>query len=90
MRPCARGLTVDPQGKGAGECKASERLRRTIVHQICCAMEAVALAGVVHRDLAAHNVLVFSEAPICVKITDFGMAFSRCVCVRVCVCVCRF
>lgn len=60
-------------GKGGGGA-ANELNRRAIVQQICAAMEAVSKAGVVHRDLAAHNVLVFSEQPICVKITDFGMS----------------
>ena len=55
---------------------ADELNRRAIVQQICGAMAAVAKAGIVHRDLAAHNVLVFALQPICVKITDFGMSVN--------------
>jgi serine/threonine protein kinase len=53
---------------------AHELNRRSIVQQICGAMVAVASKGVVHRDLAAHNVLVFNDNPIHVKLTDFGMS----------------
>ena len=59
---CEHGLLSDwlaRRQQGAG--LTPELLRRHIALQICDAMEAVSGAGVVHRDLAAHNVLVFSE-----------------------------
>ena len=71
---CQHGLLSDWLTRQQSSGMASELNRRSIVQQTCSAMEVVSRAGLVHRDLAAHNVLVFSEEPICVKITDFGMA----------------
>ena len=51
----------------------------TACTQVCGALLAVAAAGVVHRDVAARNVLVAAlppAAPLSVKLADFGLAID--------------
>jgi serine/threonine protein kinase len=55
------------------ECKH----RIAILSQICEGMQAVSSAGIIHRDLAAHNVLVYGVKPLLVKLIDFGLAIYR-------------
>jgi serine/threonine protein kinase len=48
-----------------------------IMQQVCSGMEALAAAGIVHRDLAGRNVLLFAFDPADVartsaKVSDFG------------------
>lgn len=50
-----------------------------IAHQICEGMEAVAAEGLIHRDLACRNVMVFGLNPADpsetdVKVCDFGLS----------------
>jgi len=45
-----------------------------VVSQICDAMRKVSAAGIVHRDLSAHNILVHRLNPLTVKVIDFGLA----------------
>ena len=45
--------------------------------QIAAGMTYAHEAGVAHRDLKLHNILVMSEDPICVKIADWGMAYRK-------------
>lgn len=45
-----------------------------VVSQICDAMRKVSAAGIVHRDLSAHNILVYALNPLTVKVIDFGLA----------------
>ncbi|KAJ1475533.1 tyrosine kinase-domain-containing protein, partial [Baffinella frigidus] len=57
----------------------SEAVRITVALQICEAMTQLVEHGVVHRDLASRNVLVFSFSPtdreqVRVKVTDYGLA----------------
>jgi ubiquitin C len=52
-----------------------------IMRQVACACEALALEGIVHRDIAARNVLlsVFdpaAPAATVAKVSDFGMSVS--------------
>ena len=52
-----------------------------IMQQVCSGMEALASAGVVHRDLAGRNVLLFAFDPAdaartSAKVSDFGLAVS--------------
>lgn len=42
-------------------CRACALSNLASAIQICSAMQAVSKAGIVHRDLAAHNVLVSAE-----------------------------
>lgn len=51
--------------------------RVAIVSQICDAMRAVCGCSVIHRDLAAHNVLVYGLKPLQVKVIDFGLAIRE-------------
>ena len=39
-------------------------------------MRHVARAGIIHRDLAAHNIMISSLTPLSIKIIDFGLATS--------------
>ncbi len=55
------------------ECKH----RVAILSQICEGMQAVSSAGIIHRDLAAHNVLVYGIKPLLVKLIDFGLAIHK-------------
>jgi len=53
-----------------------------MLEQICAGMAALSGAGMVHRDLATRNILVFAfdardPAATVVKITDFGLAVDR-------------
>ena len=53
-----------------------------MLEQICAGMVALSGAGMVHRDLATRNILVFAfdahdPAATVVKITDFGLAVDR-------------
>lgn len=55
--------------------------KRVILLQVASAMEAVASEGLIHRDLALRNVLVFhldlSEVTtVNVKVSDFGLAVN--------------
>ena len=43
-----------------------------MVHQIALGMAALHKFGVVHRDLATRNVLLFEN--LVVKVTDFGLS----------------
>ena len=52
-----------------------------IMQQVCSGMEALAAAGIVHRDLAGRNVLLFAFDPAdaartSAKVSDFGLAVS--------------
>ena len=54
-----------------------------ILQQICSGMAALASEGLVHRDLALRNVLLFvfdpddpTAAGVCVKICDFGLTVN--------------
>ena len=54
----------------------------TMMQQACGGMIALSGAGMVHRDLATRNILVFAfdandPAATVVKITDFGLAVER-------------
>ncbi|EDQ84657.1 uncharacterized protein MONBRDRAFT_30039 [Monosiga brevicollis MX1] len=63
--------------------------------QMAEALTHLAQCGVIHRDVAARNVLVTSLMPLVCKLADFGRELSQamlgqtssCVCVCVCVCV---
>jgi len=53
-----------------------------ILQQVCAGMVALTNAGLVHRDLASRNVLVFrfdasDPTKVLVKISDFGLAVKR-------------
>ena len=53
-----------------------------MLEQICAGMIALSGTGMVHRDLATRNILVFAfdagnPAATVVKITDFGLAVER-------------
>jgi len=55
--------------------------RLAMLQQICSGMEAVADAGLVHRDLALRNVLLFAYDPddvalTSVKVADFGLTVN--------------
>ena len=55
--------------------------RIAMLQQICSGMEALAADGMVHGDLAARNVLLFSfdesnVSATSVKVSDFGLAFD--------------
>ncbi|KAJ1474204.1 kinase-like domain-containing protein, partial [Baffinella frigidus] len=57
----------------------SEVVRIAVALQICEAMTQLVEHGVVHRDLAIRNVLVFRFSPfdrtkVLVKVTDYGLA----------------
>eukprot|EP00960_Hanusia_phi_P029807 748190-Hanusia_phi.AAC.2 len=54
--------------------KVSVPQKHDIIQQICLGMRHVASCRIIHRDLAAHNILIHNENPILAKITDFGMA----------------
>lgn len=56
--------------------------KMTMLQQTCGGMAALSEAGIVHRDLASRNVLVFTfngadPASTVVKVTDFGLAVNR-------------
>jgi len=57
--------------------KITEIQRSSINRQVCASMIAVAAKGIIHRDLAAHNVLVSGEDPLLVKLTDFGRSIVK-------------
>ena len=46
---------------------------KTVVKQVASALEFMHSKGLVHRDVRAENVLVFSEDLSRVKLTDFGL-----------------
>ncbi|KAJ1486689.1 kinase-like domain-containing protein [Baffinella frigidus] len=72
---CERGLLSDwLSSKVQSGPVATPAQRFVVISQICAGMAVVANAGIVHRDLAAHNVLIACETPLVVKLTDFGMA----------------
>ena len=53
-----------------------------MLEQICAGMVAISGAGMIHRDLATRNILVFvfdasDPAATRVKITDFGLSMDR-------------
>jgi ubiquitin len=53
-----------------------------MLEQICAGMVAISGAGMIHRDLATRNILVFvfdasDPAATRVKITDFGLSVDR-------------
>eukprot|EP00045_Choanoeca_perplexa_P015531 m.196465 g.196465 ORF g.196465 m.196465 type:complete len:1130 (-) comp17013_c0_seq2:57-3446(-) len=52
----------------------SEHDQTTIAMQVAKALHFLALYHVVHRDVAARNVLVFGRQPWVVKLGDFGLA----------------
>ena len=56
----------------AGQLSAAALL--PLVHQVASGMEVVAGEKIVHRNLAARNILVASEAPLICKVSDFGKA----------------
>ena len=52
-----------------------------MLRQICSGMEALAAEGIVHRDLALRNVLLFGfdaddVDKVVVKVSDFGLSLS--------------
>ena len=52
-----------------------------MLQQICAGMEALAEEGIVHRDLALRNVLLFvfdaaDVGSLSVKVSDFGLSLS--------------
>ena len=52
-----------------------------MLRQICSGMEALAAEGIVHRDLALRNVLLFGfdaddVEKVVVKVSDFGLSLS--------------
>ena len=62
-----------------GDVKVSERVVLQLLRQIAAGMEGLHSSGIVHRDMAARNILVFSFDPSCaeqvvVKVSDFGMS----------------
>ncbi|KAJ1475352.1 tyrosine kinase-domain-containing protein [Baffinella frigidus] len=63
----------------AQRTEPSEVVRIAVALQICEAMAQLVVHGVVHRDLASRNVLVFLFSPwdrkeVLVKVTDYGQA----------------
>lgn len=52
---------------------SSDRIRVTIVRQVASAAEYLAARGLVHRDIAARNVLV-GRSSMLVKLCDFGLS----------------
>lgn len=46
---------------------------KTVVKQVASALEFMHSKGLVHRDVRAENVLVFSEDLSRIKLTDFGL-----------------
>jgi serine/threonine protein kinase len=44
--------------------------------QVASAMEYITSKGVLHRDIAARNVLVMKAQPLEVKLADFGLSRS--------------
>jgi serine/threonine protein kinase len=58
--------------KERGKFSAAEAL--PYVQQICNALQAAHEHGVVHRDLKPENVFVEREAPVKLKLLDFGIA----------------
>jgi serine/threonine protein kinase len=59
------------------QAKIQLKHRMAMISQICSGMQGVVSVGVIHRDLAAHNVLVYSLRPVQVKIIDFGLAMHN-------------
>lgn len=50
-----------------------EKDLKTVVRQVTSALEFMHSKGLVHRDMRAENVLIFSEDFTRVKLTDFGL-----------------
>ena len=47
---------------------------KMIAHQICEALDFIHSHGIVHRDIKPENILVASEEPLIVKLSDFGLS----------------
>jgi len=54
--------------------KLSPREALPYVQQICAGLQAAHDQGVIHRDLKPDNIFVVQEAPVHVKVFDFGVA----------------
>lgn len=51
-----------------------DSLVREVVRQVLRGIEYIHKMGISHRDLKPDNILMVSENPIAVKISDFGLA----------------
>lgn len=52
----------------------SEDLVREVTRQVLRGIEYIHKMGISHRDLKPDNILLVSENPMVVKISDFGLA----------------
>jgi serine/threonine protein kinase len=80
LAPYGSVLKVIEDMHDEGRCLSMQH-KMEIMRQVACACEALALEGIVHRDIAARNVLlsVFdpaAPAATVAKVSDFGMSVS--------------
>ena len=54
--------------------KMAENLVQTVTRQVLRGIEYFHSKGICHRDLKPDNILIVSEVPMRVKISDFGLA----------------
>lgn len=51
-----------------------EEASREIIRQVVCCVKYFHNLGISHRDLKPDNILIASDSPVTVKISDFGLA----------------
>lgn len=51
-----------------------EEASREIIRQVVCCVKYFHNLGISHRDLKPDNILIASDSPVAIKISDFGLA----------------